>query len=437
MMKTAFVVQKTAVPVALMLNLLLFPGISSAQSRCEQISQHVERLHQHVEQQRNRKIQSEQLSKDIEVYNNWVSARNRACAGGGSGGGTVSGGGSRQQTIAELQRLIGLLGAINSPVPGAADFERELQAQLELEEATRREAEAEAAQRRANTSNPFAGNAAAGSSANPFSTSPPSHRLNSIPGTSYETTLVEPKPAGANNPFRDAAAGCPSDTPGARRGGASLSPDCLKTKPKSFATRQGETARAAPDAVGATGNPFAQGQEVIKVEVTNAPPQPFGPAAGRRDSAAGNPFGDTSSGGPSGRTTAGGSRDSVSGNGGGSTGAVRGTPVQDATHCIEASGFAATLTTQNGTDGYFTARNTCGYHVHGVGCFRRLSGGQTCVNLGGPAGHSARIYFAYAATPLNRIGMTWKACRTDNAPPMACVESIQAFRSQRDDGRRP
>jgi hypothetical protein len=111
--------------------------------------------------------------------------------------------------------------------------------------------------------------------------------------------------------------------------------------------------------------------------------------------------------------------------------------IQDASHCLETSEFTATLTSANGTSGYFTARNVCGYHVIGVGCYRRLSGGQTCVNVGGPAGHIARITFAYAATPLNKIGMTWKVCRTDNAPPMACFESVQSFSRQHDDGKRP
>ncbi|MCC7311648.1 MAG: hypothetical protein IT510_10425 [Sulfuritalea sp.] len=439
-MKTAFVVQNPPALVALTLSLLLCPEISSAQSRCEQLSAHAERLRQHVEQQRNRKVQSEQLNKDIEIYNNWLSARNRACAGGGSGGGgggAVSGAGSRQQTIAELQHLIGLLGAMNSPVPGAADFERELQAQLELEEAARRDADAEAAQRRANTANPFAGNAAAGSSANPFSNSPPSHRLNSMPGTSFQTTLVEPKPARADNPFSGPTAGCPSDTPGARPKGASLSPDCIRAKPVSSATEVADTVRTGPDSGAATGKPFAQGQGAIKIEVTNAPPQPFGPAAGRRDPSARNPFDDTSPVGTTDRTTAGGSRESGGVGVGGRAGGPPSIHIQDASHCLETSEFTATLTSANGTSGYFTARNVCGYHVIGVGCYRRLSGGQTCVNVGGPAGHIARITFAYAATPLNKIGMTWKVCRTDNAPPMACFESVQSFSRQHDDGKRP
>lgn len=426
--------------VAVAASLLLWPSISAAQSQCDQVRAHVERLRQHIDQQRARGVPREQLNADIEIYNRWLGARDRACSGSGgsvSGGGGGGGGSGRQQTIAELQRLIGLIGAMSSPVPGGADFERELQAQLEAEESERRAAEAEAARRRAGTANPFVGNSTAGSSANPFSTNPPSHRLNSVPGTTYGTTLVEPKAAGADNPFSGPAAGCPSDTPGARPGGASLSPDCLKAKSKPSAPGPRDTARAAPDSGTATGNPFAQGREAIQVEVTNAPPQPFGPAAGRRDPAARNPFDDTSPAGPGERTPAGGGRDSAGGGAGGRTDAPPGVPLQDARHCIEASGFTATLTSANGTSGYFAARNVCGYHVVGVGCYRRLSGGQTCANVGGPAGWSARITFAYAATPLNQIGMTWKVCRSDNAPPMACAESVQAFARQLDDGRRP
>lgn len=195
-----------------------------AQSQCEQVRAHTERLRQHVDQQRARGVPREQLNADIEIYNRWVITRDRVCSGGG--GGTVSGGGSRQQTIGELQRLIGLLGAMNSQAPGAADFERELQAQLEAEERAQRAAEAESARRRVNTTNPFTANTNTASGANPFSTSPPSHRLPTIPGTTFDTKLVETKPT-ATNPFADG--GCPSDTPGVQPGGAITEPGLLQT----------------------------------------------------------------------------------------------------------------------------------------------------------------------------------------------------------------
>lgn len=405
--------------------LLSYPSICWAQSQCDQVRAHVERLRQHVEQQRARGVPREQLNADIEIYNRWVSARDRVCAGGG--GGAVSAGGSRQQTIGELQRLIGLLGAMNSQVPGAADFERELQAQLEAEERAQRAAEAESARRRANTANPFASNTAAGSSANPFSTSPPSHRLPTIPGTTFDTWLEEPKPVAAN-PFGHDD-GCPSDTPGAWPGGRSLSTDCYKPRPTSPA-RDAAQGTAAPGA-GQAGNPFGQRPEVITVEVGNAPIQPFGPAAGPGDRLSRNPSGsaptsdrpgagDGSSPGWPGSGARGGSND--------------GRAVQDATGCIKTDGHTATLTSANGTSGYFNARNTCNFNVIAVGCYRRLSGGQTCITMGGPPGWSSRITFAYAASS-SQISLTWRSCVNDLG--LACVESLRAYSRQMDDGRRP
>lgn len=108
--------------------------------------------------------------------------------------------------------------------------------------------------------------------------------------------------------------------------------------------------------------------------------------------------------------------------------------MQDAAGCIKTDGYTATLTSANGTSGYFNARNVCAFNVHAVGCYRRLSGGQTCLTMGGPPGWSSRIPFAYAASS-SEISLTWRSCVND--PALACVENLRAYSRQMDDGRRP
>lgn len=145
------------------------PLSSAAQTDCAQVAAQAERMRQHVEQQRARGVQAEQLRSDIEIRDRWAAAQARAC--GGQGAVTSPGGaGRRSQALDEAQRVLGLMnrmGVFGGGAPGAgAAFERELQTEQQEADLARQAAQSEDARRRSAAVNPFAPAAASGD--NPF-----------------------------------------------------------------------------------------------------------------------------------------------------------------------------------------------------------------------------------------------------------------------------
>lgn len=222
---------------------LFVPCLSSAQSQCDQVRAHVERLRQHVDQQRTRGVPREQLNSDIEIYNRWVSAYSRSCSGGGSVAGTggLSPGG-RQQTLQQLERVLGVIASMNSGESIRVEPDWTEQAQAEME--ARQIREKEEARRRTAISNPFA-------------------------VSQFTTTLVDTKVPEVKGPC---------DTRGLN---PSVSPECMATR-NPFAGPAGSAQQP-----GTATNPFAPrdagsvpgSQREINVQATQSPVKPFGSAA--------------------------------------------------------------------------------------------------------------------------------------------------------------
>lgn len=270
------VARESAFVVAFIVTVLGFANTAFAQADCGQIRAHIERLRQHISQQEASGAPRNVLNADVEIYNRWVAAYNQRCSRGGRmAGGGANGG---QQTLFQLQQLLGIIAGMSAYQGGVSSGDEFAEAQTLDDANAEHEGRTMSAQPRAVTQNPFR-NGQVGNDTNPFMASPPQHRLSTIPGTSVSVKLVEPAqiPSKTKDPCEHLRESKTDLT------GASIGPDCLRR-----ISRPGNTNSQPPLAEQKTpGNPFNQERKPdagespreIRVAATNAPIQPFGPAA--------------------------------------------------------------------------------------------------------------------------------------------------------------